>query len=80
MNEVRLKFKTWFENYRFYEYLGRIEDALRGRASILYLRLPTSSRSSNEVSKREAVTLASMTFSPVRLRRCPLKLQRASMP
>lgn len=29
MEKVRSKFKTWFENYRFYEYLGQIEDALR---------------------------------------------------
>lgn len=29
MGEVRLKFKAWFQNHRFYEYLGRIADELR---------------------------------------------------
>ena len=29
MKEIKLKFKTWFQNYHLYEYLGRIEDALR---------------------------------------------------
>ncbi|CAG8972326.1 hypothetical protein HYALB_00001729 [Hymenoscyphus albidus] len=29
MTGANLKFKTWFENYRFFEYLGHIEDALQ---------------------------------------------------